>query len=217
MLIPAFLVSSWAIFLLIDRIFSHQDILNRSLATLFYFTTQSNILVWVVLIFCFTRLTNRKWFRNLSFIALIDIIITSLIFNLFLASFLDHIEIMQHVLHTIVPIIYVIFYILFLSEKRSYKTFYISLFHPLVFLFSVYLFIEPFFGNSLNVIYPDHDSGRFIYPFLDPNNYASGIFGLTLFIVGVLTPFIALTSLVMIYITARYHDYIITKINKKLQ
>ncbi|MFU8793553.1 MAG: hypothetical protein ACNA7K_05950 [Acholeplasmataceae bacterium] len=217
MLTSAFLMSSWAIFLLVERIFAFPNQLDRAIATVFYFTTQSNLLVWVVLVQSFTKLTAKSWFKTLSFIAVIDIIITAVIFHLFLAPFLHSVELMQHVLHTFVPLIFVMFYALFLSSKMAYKKFYLSLIHPLIFLFLIYVFVEPFFGDRLNVIYPDYESARYVYPFLDPAYFSSGIYGLILFIIGVLTPFISLTAVLVIFLTGHVHDCISLNNKKKDQ
>lgn len=204
-LIPSFLVSSWAIFLLIERIFAFPNQRDRAIATIFYFTTQSNLLVWIILAISFTKLIHRSWFRYLSFIALINILMTGLIFHIFLSSFLDVVELMQHVLHTIVPIIYIVYYMLFLSHKISYKSCYIGLIYPLIYLALVYLFIEPLFGEKLNAIYPNLTSAHYIYPFLDPLYYQSGVYGLIGFILGVLAPSITLLSVLMIYVISQIH------------
>ena len=208
LLIPAFLVSSWAIFLLVYRIFEFPNQQDRALATLFYFTTQSNILIWFVLLLGFTKFAHHKWVQYLAFIALIDILITGIVFHVFLASFLDQIELMQHVLHTVVPITYLLFYTLTIKQKLPIRKFYIALIHPLIFLISVYLFIEPIFGDILNVIYPDLESARYVYPFLDPVYYELKILGLIGFISLVLTPFICLISIASISFIQVYHKYL---------
>ena len=72
------LCSVWGIILLILRILNSDHFLNAFVATLVFFTTQSNILVLVVTLFFLLKFHYKKWFNYLSFIALVNIFITGL-------------------------------------------------------------------------------------------------------------------------------------------
>jgi hypothetical protein len=169
------------------------------LITISYFTTQSNLFITLISLFFLLGFSNRKWFSNLSFIALINIVMTSIIFHSLLVPYVDHVSFLQQILHTINPILFIILYFLFIDTKIHYKKLWISLIYPLIYLILVYSIVEPFLGNYLESRLPNHPSVRFVYPFLNPSNYEYGVVGLIGFIVGILTPIICLFSLIMIY------------------
>lgn len=160
----------------------------------FYFTTQSNFLVFVVLLL-FTLNQNKKpYFKYLAFIALFNISITALIFHTLLTGEMTNIGYMQHALHTIVPLLYILFYYLIISESFKTRHAWVALIYPLVFSINVYLWKEPLFGNYIDLLYDRLPGMRYIYPFFDPSQYPGGTLDLILFLVGLLTPLLTLLS-----------------------
>lgn len=201
--ILVFLVSTLGVGLLIGRIFIDDQSFERFLVTIFYFTTQSNILVFIIMLLFLLKKDGPNWYKILSLIALIDITITGLIFHIFLTSFVANISLMQHILHTITPLLYIAFYYIVLDHKFKINQFWIGLIHPLIFLASVYSWIHPFFGHRIELIMLDFQGASYVYPFLDPATYSNGIMGLILFNFGLLAPFIILITILLIWIKSK--------------
>ncbi len=168
------------------------------LVTSFYFTTQTNLVLTLTSLLFVLKVDQKKWFKYLMFIALFNAMITAVIFHLLLSSFMENIEFIQHVLHTINPILFVSLYVLFYRQSISLKKFWISLIHPLLFLLLTYLFIEPIFGDLIEITMPNFESARYIYPFLDPRSYGNSWQGLWTFVLGIMTPLAILFSLLLL-------------------
>jgi len=180
--------SVWGIVLLVLRILNSTLIFNAFVSTLVFFTTQSNILVFIITLLFFLNFSRKKWFKYLSFIGLVNIFITSLIFNTILGPFMEHLDLIQYVLHTINPILYIILYYIFMPSKISFKYFYIGIIYPLIYIVSVYTWIEPLLGNYMVNTFDDFDGSRYVYPFLDPESYTSypkGTMAITFVILGI--------------------------------
>jgi hypothetical protein len=203
-----FLFSLTAIGLLIGRVFIDENPFERFLVTIFYFTTQSNLVIFIILLLFIFKKNNKKWYSVLCFIGLIDITITGLVFHLFLASYMTSIGLMQHLLHTVIPILYLFFYFFIFSHQLQLKNFWISLIHPLIFVVSVYTWIHPFFGDTLLRVMTDLESASYVYPFLDPSIYVRGTLGLILFNFGLLTPLIFIISILMILLKRKFETSI---------
>jgi hypothetical protein len=180
--------SVWGIVLLILRILNSTLIFNAFVSTLVFFTTQSNILVFVVTLLFFLNFGMKKWFKYLSFIGLVNIFITGLIFNTMLGPFMEHLDLIQYVLHTINPILYIILYYVFMPSKISFRCFYIGTIYPIFYIISVYLWIEPLLGNYMIHAFNDFEGSRYVYPFLDPGSYTSypkGTMAITFIVLGI--------------------------------
>jgi len=167
-----FLCSVWGIMLLILRISNSIDILNAFVSTMMFFTTQSNILVLIVTLLFLLKFDQKNWFKYLSFIGLVNIFITALIFNTLLGPFMDHVDLIQYVLHIIVPVMYSILYFVFMPSSLHIKHFFVGIIYPVIYVILVYIVIEPFLGRFLIHALDDFDGSRFVYPFLDPSTYS---------------------------------------------
>ncbi|MDY0074497.1 MAG: hypothetical protein WC992_07840 [Acholeplasmataceae bacterium] len=162
-----------------------------------YFTTQSNLLLIVVSsLFLFSK-KRGMFYTSIAFIALINIGITAVVFHTLLIPFMGSVSFLNHILHTITPILYILFYFLVIEEHPPLKKFWLALVYPLVYLLFVYLFVEPLIGDYMDNIMTTFDSARYVYPFLDPSNYDQGIKQMLLFNLGVLAPIITLFSFVL--------------------
>lgn len=190
------------------RAIQSDNFLGTMFVTFLYFTTQSNLLITIaVLLFIFKK-NDKKFYPYFAFISLVNISITALIFHVILVPYMTQIDFIQHLLHTINPILYIIFYFVFFRQHLNVKKFWISLIYPLLFLVSVYTIIEPLFGDYIESIVTDFVSARYIYPFLDPRNYGRETLGLISFNLGILAPLIALLSLLLSYLkTLLDHKY----------
>ncbi|MFH1692895.1 MAG: hypothetical protein ABH890_01275 [Bacillota bacterium] len=197
-------ISALAVSLLIGRIFIDVNPIDRFLVTIFYFTTQSNILILIIMVCYILKQKDNGWFQILSLIGLIDILITSIFFHLFLASYLVGINMMQHLLHTGTPLLYLIFYFVIIEHTFRLKDAWIGLIHPIIFVISVYTWIHPIFGDTLAATLIDFQGASYVYPFMDPSTYQTGITGLLLFDLGILTPFVIVLSILVIYLKSSF-------------
>jgi hypothetical protein len=68
----------------------------------------------------------------------------------------------------------------------------------------VYLIIEPVFGDLMEELMTTFESARYVYPFLDPNQYERGIVGLILFNLGLLAPAMSLLAFVLNLLKSRF-------------
>jgi hypothetical protein len=175
-----------------------------------YFTTQSNLLLIIVSSLYLFKKDKPKWLPNLAFIALINIFVTGVVFHVLLTPFMARVSFLNHMLHTVNPVIYILFYFLISPEKIIPKKFYISLIYPLIYMMFVYLLIEPIFGNLLDQLMPDFVGARYVYPFLDPRTYHSGIQGLIIFNLGILAPIIALIAYLLALLKYKFEAHLLS-------
>lgn len=208
-----FLISLLAVSLLAGRVFIDDNPADRFLVTIFYFTTQSNTIIFLILLLFIFKKNNTKWFKIFALIGLIDIVITGLFFHLFLANYMESVGFMQQILHTVVPIFYLLFYFIVLDHTFKIKQCWISLIHPVIYGALVYLIIHPFFGQILTQVMVNLPGASYVYPFLDPSNYQHGIGGLLLFIFGVLTPIILLITSLLIYLKSQLEKSLLKQKN----
>ena len=203
----AYLVLFWGLFgvgLQTLRSLLGTNPLELVLLTHFYFTTQSNILLVIVVSLYLFKQKRGHVFTSLAFIALINIFVTGVVFHTLLIPYMEQVSFLNHVLHTINPILYFLFYFLIIKEYLPTKKFFISLLYPLAYMIFVYLIVEPIFGNMMDENLSTFESARFVYPFLDPGNYDQGIPGLLMFNLGILAPLVALISFLFCYLKSRF-------------
>lgn len=116
----------------------------------YYFTNQSNLLIIIVLVMYLLKKENSKTFKYLSFVTLVSITMTALIYHLLLTPVIDPTEpllfrtgIQSLMSHTINPVLYIMFY--FFINKTTVKLgeVYLGLIHPLLY-FAYFLITGPF-------------------------------------------------------------------------
>lgn len=178
--------------------------LEYTLVTHFYFTTQSNILLVIVSLLYLFKKKKGNGFTSLSFITLINISVTGIVFHTLLTPFMSNVSFLNHVLHTINPLLYIIFYFMVIEEHLPVSKFWISLIYPLIYMALVYLIIEPVFGDLMEELMTTFESARYVYPFLDPSQYERGIVGLILFNLGLLAPAMILLAFVLNLLKSRF-------------
>jgi hypothetical protein len=203
----AYLVLFWGllgILLQTVRSLFGENPLQLFLLTHFYFTTQSNILIIIVSTLYLTKQKRGSFFTSLSFITLINIFVTGVVFHTLLVPYMENVTFVNHILHTINPILYIIFYFFIIQEHLAPKKFYLALLYPIIYMLLVYIIIEPFFGNMMEANLESFPSARFVYPFLDPANYERGIPGLLMFNLGILAPIISLVSFGFCYLKSLF-------------
>jgi hypothetical protein len=184
---------------------------NRAAAlatTYVYFTTQSNILVILIPLFFMFGFHQKRWFKNLAFITLINISITSIIFHILISPYMLNVGFMQQILHTVNPIFYVLFYFLLIDYFIPLHKIWIGLIYPLLYMGFVYLFAEPVLGDLLELASPTFQSARYVYPFLDPGLYSNGVTGLIIFNLGIIAPLILIFTLFLAYLKKKFESIV---------
>ncbi|MDO9629517.1 MAG: hypothetical protein Q7I99_06420 [Acholeplasmataceae bacterium] len=207
-------VLSWGIIgiiLLIGRALFGQTPGPSLLITLFYFTSQSNTLITIIVLLFLLNFSKKSWYKYLAFIGLVNIVITGVIFHLLITPYMGNVSLINHVLHTINPLLYIAFYFIILNDYIEIKKFWVSLVYPLLYLSLVYIFIEPVLGDLLDRILPDFEGARYVYPFLDPRLYSTGVRGLLVFNLGILAPLICILSVFLIFLKIKLEKKICIK------
>lgn len=178
----------------------HSDHMFVSLwVLLIYFTNQSNILVTIVSILLLLNI-EKKWFEKLSFIAFANILITGIIFHIFLVRYFDHLSILQHILHTFVPLIYGVLYLVFLDSKLKILESLYALVYPLIYTLFVYAIVNPLLGPIIKIYFPNEPDMVYVYPFLNPNHYTNGLLGVLQLIMLILIPSFIICFMVLLKI-----------------
>jgi hypothetical protein len=199
----------FGIILLIYRALIGQNPGASLLTTFFYFTSQSNILILIVTLLFITGFSNRNWFKYLSYIALVNIFMTGIIFHIFITPYMTQVTFTNQMLHTVNPILYFYIYYVVFKDHILLKTVWVSLIYPLFYLVYVYLLIEPIYGDLLDLILPNFTGARYLYPFLDPRVYDNGLSGLLLFNLGFLAPSIFLFALLLAFVKNKIEHKIV--------
>ncbi|WP_210954708.1 hypothetical protein [Candidatus Phytoplasma luffae] len=139
-----------------------------------HFTSQSNFFILIILILFFTPFFKNKYFHILTFITLINILLTFIVNHSFIAPdekrklFQNIINFefpgLIHFQHTFIPILYIIFYFFSLNKGIDVKKSYLGIIYPL-FYFLFFLILNFFKSEKY---YP--------YDFINPDK--KGIFEL---------------------------------------
>lgn len=169
-----FIITLISIGLQFRKAFINNNTISRLIVNQFYFTTQSN---YLVLITSFLLLIDKDC-KLLKHITMYSIVVTGIIFHAFLAAHVQ-LDLVYHMLHSVTPLLFAIYYMFFNSDTLSIKEIYITLIHPIIFLLINYFILKPVFMDHLLIV----RKSEFIYPFLDPthfnNNYLTMILLLT--------------------------------------
>jgi hypothetical protein len=169
------------------------------LTTSFYFTTQSNLFITIVSLLYLLKQEIKPWFKYVAFIGLVNIFMTGIIFHILLTPFMGGVSFLNHILHTINPILYVLFYFFIFKDHITQRKLWIGILYPLIYVALVFILIEPMFGDLLDSQLPNFVGARYVYPFLDPREYDRGFLGVLLFNLGIITPIIlGITSLLIL-------------------
>ncbi|WP_017193811.1 hypothetical protein [Vaccinium witches'-broom phytoplasma] len=149
-----------------EKVIKGTDLLHDWKKLFNKFTYQSNFLVLIVMLLFFTPWRKKKNFAVLTFITLVSILFTAIINH----SILDRDEIKNFSFktvdfqHTIIPLLYTVFYFSKKNIGMSCKKAYLGIIHPLTYLI-IYLIIGKIKGEDYK--YP--------YDFINPHK--PGIIG----------------------------------------
>jgi hypothetical protein len=189
-----FVITLFAIGMIILKILQHPSPMKMFLASISFFTTQSVVLACFVMGLSVFKKEENKWFSYLSFIALIDIIVTTIVFNFVLVLMMDGYPFFQLMMHVIVPVCYLFYYFFIVKSTIKKQEIWIVLVHPFIFLVLVFTIINPFLGEVLVETVQDFNSSPYVYPFLDPQYFKDSI-ALTMILNAlILSPTILLLS-----------------------
>ncbi len=165
------------------------------LGNIHYFTNQSNLLVFMVSFLMVFGWDKTNWFKRIALIALLDIILTGLVYNILLrdlvAGFSETKLFIMLVTHTFVPVLYTLLYLVYVLDKPPFKAIYLLLIHP-----GLYFIIFQITG-----LFTDY----YPYPFLNPNQ-GIGSFLVTNFII--LLPALCLMGLGLIWLKQRLYTWL---------
>lgn len=183
MLKPYFIYSFKFVLLLFTFAFSmygtFYSYVEFGLGNIHYFTNQSNLIVFLATFLMMFGWDKSVWFKKIAIIALLDIILTGLVYNILLkdlvVNFTETQLFIMLVTHTIVPLLYTVLYLVFVLDKPSYKDLYILMIHPGLYFISAQVI------GLFTHYYP--------YPFLNPNQ---GILMLLVLNLGILLPLLVL-------------------------
>jgi len=149
------------------------EIFNR----LRLYTNISNILIFVVVTLYLTGYKDKNWFKYFAVIGLVAILMTGIIFHTLVSD--GDVNFDGHIVHTINPILYPIFYFLLVTPGIRLRHFWVSLILPTVY-FTVILSLGPW-----THWYP--------YGFMDPTK--SSLLQVIGLCIGLLLPVIAIFTL----------------------
>lgn len=183
MLKPYFIYSFKFVLLLFTFAFSmygtFYSYVEFGLGNIHYFTNQSNLIVFLATFLMMFGWDKSVWFKKIALIALLDIILTGLVYNILLkdlvVDFTETQLFIMLVTHTIVPLLYTVLYLVFVLDKPSYKDLYILMIHPGLYFISAQVI------GLFTHYYP--------YPFLSPSQ---GILMLLVLNLGILLPLLVL-------------------------
>ena len=161
------------------------------LILLIYFTNQSNILVVIATLLIYLNF-KHKFSDILIFVAFANIVITGLIYHIFLAKYFDQITFLQHILHTFIPILFTALYLLFIDTKLKIIQGLYALIYPILYFGFVYVIVHPLLGNLIETYYPNEPDMLYVYPFLNPAHYSNGFLGVLTLIFLILVPFFSI-------------------------
>lgn len=158
------------------------SLFEYGLTDLRYFTNLSNLFVFVTVFLLFINRHDKKWFKYLAVITLVNITMTGVIYHVMLAT--PPLAFQSHLTHTLTPILYVIFYFTCIDDAIKLRQFWISLVFPLIY-FLFFIITGPSTG---------------FYPYGFMNVAENGIGEVMKFVGLILVPAIAVISIFFIFI-----------------
>lgn len=192
-------------FSLIGLIFTGVAVINAlaytSLTSLRYFTNQSNLILFLIFIMIYFNKENHKLFKYISFIGMLSIGITGVVYHLLLTDLMipstvvtiyDLNNFLNFLVHTFNPIYFVFYYLIFVNENVTYKKLWVGLIHPLLY-FMIILATGPF-------------TGFYAYPFLDVSlNGLGEVLKITLVI---MMPLIIIFDILILFVKQKVSKFI---------
>ncbi len=146
------------------------------------FTNLSNLIIFVVVLLYLLGKNHSKIYKYISVIGLVNILMTGIIYHALLAS--GNMDFNDHVVHTLNPIFYPIFYFLLVSPSIRFRDFWVTLIFPILY-FGIILLIGPW-------------TNWYPYGFMNPTLEGSSLGSVLIFCLGVLLPVISVFTVILI-------------------
>ncbi len=127
------------IYAMLDLLFFNESFL-KTLQRFRMFTNISNIIIFVVVGLFLLGKKDKKWFKYLSVIGLVAILMTGIIYHALLRE--PNMDFQNHTVHTINPIFYALFYYLLIDKPIKLYHFWVSLILPILY-FGIILLLGP--------------------------------------------------------------------------
>src|SRR5690554_5469546 len=134
----------WVVFIfnvyaMIDLFFMNNSFMGV-LERLRMFTNISNILAFITVGLFILKQNEKPWYKYLAVISLVAILMTGIIYHALLAE--PNMSFQNHVVHTINPALYAVFYYLLIQQSIKLYHVWISLILPMLY-FGIILVIGP--------------------------------------------------------------------------
>ncbi|MBG0763072.1 Pr6Pr family membrane protein [Acholeplasma laidlawii] len=169
------------VYAMIDLFFLNESMV-KVLERLRMFTNISNIIVFVVVGLCLLNLHQKKWYKYLAVIGLVAILMTGIIYHALLAE--PGMSFQNHVVHTINPALFAVFYYLLIQEGIKLRHVWVSLILPTLY-FGIILAVGPW-------------TNWYPYNFMNPTYADQSLGSVLIFCLGIMLPVIVLFTVLLV-------------------
>jgi hypothetical protein len=183
------------VYAMIDLFFLNESMLEV-LERLRMFTNISNMIVFVVVGLYLLNIHQKKWYKYLAVIGLVAILMTGIIYHALLAE--PGMSFQNHVVHTINPALFAVFYYLLIQEGIKLRHVWVSLILPTLY-FGIILAVGPW-------------TNWYPYNFMNPTYGDQSLGSVLIFCLGIMLPVIVLFTVLLVLLK----NFIEKLINKGL-
>lgn len=169
------------VYAMIDLFFLNESMV-KVLERLRMFTNISNIIVFVVVGLYLLNIHQRKWYKYLAVIGLVAILMTGIIYHALLAE--PGMSFQNHVVHTINPALFAVFYYLLIQKGIKLRHVWVSLILPILY-FGIILAVGPW-------------TNWYPYNFMNPTYGDQSLGSVLIFCLGIMLPVIVLFTVLLV-------------------
>lgn len=169
------------VYAMIDLFFLNESMV-KVLERLRMFTNISNIIVFVVVGLYLLNIHQKKWYKYLAVIGLVAILMTGIIYHVLLAE--PGMSFQNHVVHTINPALFAVFYYLLIQEGIKLRHVWVSLILPTLY-FGIILAVGPW-------------TNWYPYNFMNPTYGNQSLGSVLIFCLGIMLPVIVLFTVLLV-------------------
>lgn len=169
------------VYAMIDLFFLNESMV-KVLERLRMFTNISNIIVFVIVGLYLLNIHQKKWYKYLAVIGLVAILMTGIIYHALLAE--PGMSFQNHVVHTINPALFAVFYYLLIQEGIKLRHVWVSLILPTLY-FGIILAVGPW-------------TNWYPYNFMNPTYADQSLGSVLIFCLGIMLPVIVLFTVLLV-------------------
>lgn len=169
------------VYAMIDLFFLNESMV-KVLERLRMFTNISNIIVFVIVGLYLLNIHQKKWYKYLAVIGLVAILMTGIIYHALLAE--PGMSFQNHVVHTINPALFAVFYYLLIQEGIKLRHVWVSLILPILY-FGIILAVGPW-------------TNWYPYNFMNPTYGDQSLGSVLIFCLGIMLPVIVLFTVLLV-------------------